>query len=104
MRQIEQGDLIKIERTSTLFVVVSSDFFNRSGLIVVCPCVKNASADALHVPIRADIMDGMVLCENLTSVSASSRRFTVRGHLPSGTMPEIIYRVQSIFDLYRHAE
>lgn len=104
MKEIEQGDVIKIERASTLFAVVSSDFFNRSGLVVVCPFVKHAAPDALHVPVQADEIDGVVLCEDLTSVSAVSRGFSIRGHLPSGSLLDVIYRVQSIFDFYQHAE
>ena len=101
---IEQGDLIRITRSSVLFLVISSDYYNQSGLVVVCPAVSDAEPDALHVPYRTDAGKGVILCEQLTSVSAAVRGYIKKDHLKANDLLEVIYRVQSIFDLFGHAE
>ena len=100
MNKPEQGEVIRISGASSPFLVVSQDYFNDSGLVVVCPIVKKTVSDALHVPVRYDEKDGFVLCENITSVSAESRGFTRLGRISAAELPEIIYRVQSIFDFF----
>ena len=104
MSRIEQGDLIKVNRASATFLVVSSDFFNSSGLVIVCPVVKNASEDALHVPVGSDSFEGIALCEQITTVAAAERGYSSNGRIRVNDLLEVIYRVQSMFDYYQHAE
>ena len=98
MLTIEQGDIIKIDRGKVPFLVVSSDYFNTSGMLVVCPIVPSADEDALHVRIRGQRTEGVVLCEDIVSFSARKRGFQ------TGELLEIIYRIQSIFDFFPHAK
>lgn len=104
MRRIEQGDIIKISRGKVPFLVVSSDFYNSSGLAVVCPIVKESGPDALHVSLQTERVNGVVLCEELATLSIRDRSCTVTDHLRISELLEIIYRVQSIFDIFPHAE
>ena len=104
MQKIEQGDIIRIDRSRHSFLVVSSDYFNTSGAVIVCPVVRSAPQDALHVPIRTERTEGVVLCEELATVSSRSRSVVPVDRLSSDGLINIIYRVQSIFDYYQHAE
>ena len=104
MTRVEQGDLIRLSSGKVPFLVVSSDFFNQSQLIVVCPVVASAVPDALHIPISASRLNGIALCEQLASVSIARKGSTLVDHLPAAQLMDIIYRVQSIFDYFPHAE
>lgn len=104
MNKIEQGDIIHITNGRVPFLVVSSSFYNRSGMAIVCPIVKNSFDDAMHVEIHTEITDGVVLCEELAAVSVAGRGGSVRDHLFGESLLEIVYRVQSIFDYVPHAE
>ena len=104
MLTIEQGDIIKIDRGKVPFLVVSSDYFNTSGMLVVCPIVPSADEDALHVRIRGQRTEGVVLCEDIVSFSARKRGCTSIDCIQTGELLEIIYRIQSIFDFFPHAK
>lgn len=104
MQKIEQGNIVRIARGKTPFLVISSGFFNLSGLAIVCPVVPSASADALHVPVHTDRTAGVALCEELATISLQSRSCSRIDRLPAADLLEIIYRVQSIFDIFPHAE
>ncbi len=104
MNEIDQGDIIRVSGGRVPFLVVSSAIYNQSGLTVVCPVVPQAQDDAMHVHIETGKTSGVVLCEQLAVVSASARGCSVRDHLSGESFLEIIYRVQSIFDYFPHAE
>lgn len=104
MLTIEQGDIIKIDRGKVPFLVVSSDYFNTSGMLVVCPIVPSSDEDALHVRIRGQRTEGVVLCEDIASFSARKRGCTSIDRIQTGELLEIIYRIQSIFDFFPHAK
>ena len=104
MKTLDQGDIIRVSGGRVPFLVVSSSFFNRSGLVVVCPIVSKALNDAMHIPVKTKQITGVVLCEELAVVSTSNRSCIAKDHLFGETLLEIIYRVQSIFDYVTHAE
>ena len=104
MREIEQGDILRVERGKAPFLVISSDLFNRAGLAVICPILTDAKEDALHVRINTDRFSGVVLCEELAAMSVKKRSYAVIDHVKAADLLEIIYRVQSIFDYFPHAE
>ena len=104
MTKIDQGDIVRVERAKVPFLVVSSVFYNTSGMIIVCPIVDSAAPDAMHVPVKTKLIEGVVLCEQLASVSISGRGCLVKDHMRGADLLEIVYRVQSIFDYVPHAE
>ena len=104
MQKIEQGDIVRLKSGKVLFLVVSSDFFNSSGLAVVCPFVPSAAPDPLHVAVHTTDRDGVVLCEDLSSAALARRGCSVIDHIKTSDLLEIIYRVQSVFDHIPHAE
>ena len=98
MKTIEQGDIIRVSHGLVPFLVVSSDFYNQSGLAVVCPIVPDASSDAMHIEIKTDQISGIVLCEQIAVVSIADRECNIKDHLSGNLLLEIVFRVQSIFD------
>ena len=104
MNKAAQGDIIRVERASVPFLVVSSDFYNSTGQAVVCPIVKQIFPDPLHVQVETDEISGFVLCEQLSTISVRERRISGRGRVSGEQLLDIVYRVQSIFDYITHAE
>ena len=46
---VRQGDVLFLEKNSMHVLVLSRDFFNRSGIAVVCPVRKEAFEEALRI-------------------------------------------------------
>ena len=102
MKAIDQGDIIRVSHGRVPFLVVSSAFYNQSGLAVVCPIVSEASSDAMHIRIETEQISGIVLCEQIAVVSTTDRACSIKGHLSGNSLLEIVFRVQSIFDYVPH--
>jgi mRNA interferase MazF len=85
------------------FVIVSNDYFNRSGYEVVfaAPLTRRDRGFRLHVPVlppeggvRAP---GFVMCEQLRSMSLD--RFRQRwGELTAATMTEVDLRIRRLLE------
>ena len=103
MKVIDQGDIIRVAHGRVPFLVVSSAFYNQSGLAIVCPIVQEASSDAMHIQIDTSYISGTVLCEQIAVVSTADRAFRIKDHLSGSPLLEIVFRVQSIFDYVPHA-
>lgn len=56
--RIEQGDILKVQRQSFPVIVVSNNFFNESGKVIVCPIQEKAAAGPLHLPLKSDLAEG----------------------------------------------
>ena len=76
MAGVEQGDLLKVEGIQHPVIVVSNNFFNRSGMAIVCPIMKKAVPGPLHIEIKDGPVEGFVLCEQVRYLDLSSRRFS----------------------------
>ena len=63
MAAAEQGDLLKVSGINYPVIVVSCNFFNRSGKAIVCPVVNSAADGPLHIKVKAAQLEGYVLCE-----------------------------------------
>ena len=73
--ELQQGDILKIEKIKFPVLIVSNDFFNKSGEIIGCPITMNAIEGPLHIFISANEVEGYVLCEQLKLFD-----LRVRGH------------------------
>ena len=102
MNAIDQGDIIRVSHGRVPFLVVSSAFYNQSGLAVVCPIVPEAMSDAMHIQIGTAQISGIVLCEQIAVVSITDRACSIKDHLSGSPLLEIVFRVQSIFDYVPH--
>ena len=49
---IDQGDIISVEKLSGKFLVVSKNFFNATEQVILCPIVTDVFCDALHIPLK----------------------------------------------------
>ena len=100
MTGVRQGEVIRIEGSGQTALALSKDFFNASGMAIVCPVVAEASADALHVPVTVGAKRGVAMVEQLKSLDMSARHFKILGHVPFEQVQEITDTVQSLFDYY----
>lgn len=73
---VEQGDLLRIEKIPHPVIVVSNNFFNQSGMAIVCPIVKNAMPSPLHIQLKDSPVEGYVLCEQVRYVDLTARRYS----------------------------
>ena len=73
---VEQGDLLRIEEIPQPVIVVSNNFFNQSGMAIVCPIVKNAMPGPLHIQLKDSPVEGYVLCEQGRYIDLTARRYS----------------------------
>ncbi|MBR0397808.1 MAG: type II toxin-antitoxin system PemK/MazF family toxin [Eubacterium sp.] len=97
---VKQGDIIELSREEFPALVLSKDFFNESGLAIVCPVVQKAGRDALHVLVETDQTVGIALCEQLKTMDLHKRYYRTIGRISFSSIQEITDIVQSIFDYY----
>ena len=74
MQSVEQGDLLKVEGIAHPVIVVSNNFFNRSGKVIACPILRKASPGPLHIPLDNPVAEGFVLCEQVRYLDLAARR------------------------------
>ena len=98
MLPIEQGDILKVERISGPVLVVSKNFFNTTEMAIVCPIVKDAFLDPLHIRIVEKDVEGVVLCEQMKLFDLRIRGFKKIDHLKYEDIINITDAIQSIFD------
>ena len=98
MASFEQGDLLKISGISFPVIVVSNDLFNSTGKAVVCPIVKNIAAWPLHIELTDAPVEGYVLCEQVSYLDLSSRRFSRLSDTRYFDIKNISDAVMGIFD------
>jgi mRNA-degrading endonuclease toxin of MazEF toxin-antitoxin module len=98
MLPIEQGDILSIERVKGPVLVVSKNFFNTAEMAIVCPIVKNAIADPLHIEISTKEVSGYVLCEEMKLMDFCVRGFKHVSRISYEDIINITDAIQGIFD------
>ena len=98
MKSAEQGDLLKIGGIKYPVIVVSNDFFNQSGKVIVCPIVSRVQEGPLHIPLKNTSVSGYVLCEQVHYVDLSSRHFSKLTASHYFDVMDISDAVMSVFD------
>ena len=96
--KIFQGDILKIEKIMLPVLVVSKDYFNRTGEIIGCPIYKNGKPGALHIRIDTEEVTGFVHCEKMSLLDMNIRGYSKidRVHMPE--IIDITDAIKSIFD------
>ena len=97
---VRQGDVLFLEKNSMHVLVLSRDFFNRSGIAVVCPVRKEAFEDALHIPVETPVYKGTALLEHIKSIDLQARSYSKITEIPFEQIQDISDAVQSIFEYY----
>ena len=98
MKQIFQGDILLIEDISLPVLVVSKDFFNKSGVIIVCPIYKQGEPGPLHIEIQTMKTKGLVHCEKMKLFDMCIRGFSKIDRIGMDKITDISDAVQGIFD------
>jgi mRNA-degrading endonuclease toxin of MazEF toxin-antitoxin module len=98
MPVIEQGDILKVEKLNSPVLVVSKNFFNQSEEAIVCPIIKSAGLDPLHICIKAEDISGFVLCEQMRLLDLRVREFKKTGRIKYADIINITDAIQGIFD------
>ncbi len=97
MPSIEQGTVIELE-SARRALILSTNFFNRTGMCIVCPVVGRASEDALHIRFAVNGREEVALCEHLKTLDLSARYYRTVGRLSFSMIQEVADTVQSLFD------
>ena len=98
--EINQGDILIIERINTPVLVVSKAYFNKMEQIIACPIQREASEDPLHISINTKEVKGIVLCEQMKLLDLRVRGYKKSLELPLNEIMNITDAIQSIFDYY----
>lgn len=98
MRSVEQGDLLKIAGLKAPVIVVSNNFFNESGMALVCPIMKSALQSPLHIPLKGSLVEGYVLCEQVRYVDLTKRHFSKLSTTHYYDIMDISDAIMSIFE------
>ena len=94
----EQGDLLKVQGIAQPVIVVSNNFFNQSGMVVLCPIAVHAVPSPLHIQLRNAPIEGYVLCEFVRSMDLSARSFSKLSSTHYFDIMDISDAVMGIFD------
>ena len=100
MSEIHQGEILCLEKPETYILVLSRDFFNRTGMTVVCPLTECASGDALHIAVASEKYNGTALLEQLRSIDLRARHFRKISEISMNQIQDISDAVQGIFEYY----
>lgn len=94
----EQGDILSIEKIKGPVLVVSKNFFNQSEQAIVCPIIKNAVPDPLHIEIETKEVQGYVLCEQMKLLDLRYRGYKKVSRIKYPEIMNITDAIQAIFD------
>ena len=98
MKQLNQGDILKIEKIKHPVLVVSKDFFNTSGAIIGCPIIKQSTEGPLHIWMSTKETQGYIHCEKLALLDLTVRGYTKTDRLPLSEVINVSDAIQSIFE------
>lgn len=93
-----QGNIIRVDGIKDPVYVLSKDFFNNTGEVIVCPLLGRASDATLHPYIKAGGLSGYVHCEKVRHLDLNLRRFRVVGSVSLRDRIDLADIVQAIFD------
>lgn len=98
LEELQQGDIVRIERITHPVLIVSKDFFNSSGEIIGCPIYGNSTEGPLHIPVLTDEIQGYVQCEKLALLDLNVRGYKKIDRITLNDMINIADAIQGIFD------
>ena len=96
----QQGDILWLEQEGQYILVLSREFFNQSGMSVVCPLRDNAKPD---IGIFSDAYNGTALLEHLRSLDLQARHYRKISSISYEQVQDISDAVQGIFDYYPYS-
>lgn len=99
-RHVHQGDIIRLSESRIEALVLSKDFFNRTGMAVLCPIRKDGISSVLHIRITDGDYKGLACLDGMKSLDLRKRYYSVIGSIDFFQIQEISDTVQAIFDYY----
>ena len=100
MTNIQQGSILNLTDTNQNVLVLSREFFNRTGMLIVCPVLKKTKRAALNIQITADNYTGVAVLNQMRGIDIRARHFSVLGLITFEQVQNISDAVQDIFDYY----
>ena len=95
---LNQGDILRIDRIRQPVLIASKTFFNQTGEIIGCSIYENGKPGALHIHICTDKVDGYVQCEKLALLDLNIRMYSKIDRIHMSDIIEITDAIQGIFD------
>lgn len=95
---LHQGSILKIENIKNPVLVVSKDFFNNSGQVIVCPILQGSADSPLHIYVKTEGLQGFVHCEKLKMLDMKIRGYKGIGNINLEDRIDISDAIQGIFD------
>lgn len=96
--EFHQGDILKVEKIKHPVLVVSKDFFNKSGEIIGCPVYTQSTPGPLHIAISAEEVEGYVQCEKLALLDLTVRGYKKIDRIAMGDIMNVTDAIQGIFE------
>lgn len=97
-RMLHQGDIARIEGIKIPVLVVSKDYFNKSGEIIACPIFSENKSGPLHIAIKAEDTQGYVQCEKVSLFDLQIRGYSKIDRIEMAEIIDITDAIQGIFD------
>lgn len=101
MKEISQGDIVKLSGFRSCFLVVSKNAFIRStGMFHVCPVFPKLSPGPVHIRIRFLISgeDAVACCEQVKLIDPKERSIGVIDRISYADKMEVSDTIQGIFE------
>lgn len=96
--ELNQGDILKIERIKHPVLIVSKNFFNTSGEIIGCPIYESGTDGPLHIRVDTDEIQGYVQCEKLALLDLKIRGHKKISKVTLNDRINLVDAIQGIFD------
>ena len=95
---LSQGDIVRIEGISAPVFVASTKVFNDEDMIIGCPVLDKAEANALHYRLEHSSVNGIVFCEQLKYFDLRKRKYSYYSCADIRDCMEIVDIIQGIFE------
>ena len=100
MNIVQQGSLLHLSGIDQTVLVLSREFFNRTGMLVVCPVRKNTRKAALNIQITTENFTGFAMLDQMRGIDIRARHYSTLGEIPFEQIQNISDAAQGIFDYY----
>ena len=96
--EIQQGDVLKVEKIKDPVFVASKNFFNQSGVIIGCPILGESTESPLHIYVEMDENKGYIQCEQMKMLDLRIRGYKIIDRVKMADVINVTVAIQSIFD------
>ena len=101
MKEVSQGDVVKLTGFRNLFLVVSKNAFIRStGMFHVCPALAQNHPGPVHIPITLlnEKRSLVAICEQIKMIDPNERGVGVVDHISYRDIMEVSDTIQGIYE------